>query len=710
MKANEIKCLPFLKKTAQFQIPIYQRPYSWTEQQCRQLWQDILRSGADDTIDSHFIGSVVYVHDGVYQNSEVPRLLVIDGQQRLTTLSLLILALSDELAEREADECPEGLDPAKLRNYHLVNPQEEGEDRYKLLLTYSDRETLRRLVDGQNAADPGINPSPRVIENYARFGAWLGGTSRDELAAVHCGLGKLMMIDVSLDREHDDPQLIFESLNSTGLALSQADLIRNYVLMGLPPADQKRLFEDHWQPMERAFGVDAYANHFDKFVRHFLTMHTRQIPKIRQVYRAFKNYCQGKDTVGVAEVVATLHRFAGYYTRIACVGPSPEPDRGLRRTFMHLERLQVDTAVPFLMEVYDDYAQDIITLNTAAHIVRLIESYVFRRVLCDVPTNTLNQTFASLATRIVKSDDAAYQESLEAVLLMMSGSRRFPGDAEVAEKLQVKDVYSLRTRDYALEKLENYRRKEPVRVDDFTVEHVLPQNPKLPRAWREALGEDWKEEQARLLHTLGNLTLTRYNSELRDHPFLQKREHEGGFANSPLWLNKSLSKLERWDASSIEARTRKLAKRAVEVWVAPRLDDAVLEKYRDDVESERDGDLYTLDDQPLLVGKMRELFDLMDQQIAGIDERIRRGVKKQYIAYSLDANIVCVIPQKRAMKLYLNVPPALLDDPAGLVKDVTGRGHWGTGDSMVWIRKEMDIDAVMPLVRQSYFRHGGYVA
>ncbi|MEM6552582.1 MAG: DUF262 domain-containing protein [Planctomycetota bacterium] len=247
MKANEANCLTFLKKTAQFVIPIYQRPYSWSEQQCRQLWDDVVRSGKDDEVDSHFIGSIVYVQDGVYQASEVPRLLVIDGQQRLTTLSLLILALAEEAKRRgdAGDELPDDLSPRKLRRYHLMNAEEEGDQRYKLMLTYGDAETLRRLVDGKATDHPGVEASPRVMENVGAFRSWLAESSVAHLAAVHHGLGKLMMIDVSLDPKHDDPQLIFESLNSTGLALSQADLIRNYVLMGLEPAEQKRLYEDH---------------------------------------------------------------------------------------------------------------------------------------------------------------------------------------------------------------------------------------------------------------------------------------------------------------------------------------------------------------------------------------------------------------------------------------------------------------------------------
>lgn len=704
MKANETQCLPFLKKTAQFQIPIYQRPYSWTEAQCQQLWKDVERSGADASVDSHFIGSVVYIHDGVFSQAEVPRLVVIDGQQRLTTLSLLILALADEV-EGRGGALAERLDAEKLRQYHLTNPLEAGEYRHKLLLTYADRETLRRLVDREPVRGPGLEPSLRIVGNLALLRAWMKDASDAELDATWVGLGKLTMIDVSLDREHDDPQLIFESLNSTGLALSQADLIRNYVLMGLELEGQKKLFEDHWQPMERAFGLDAYASHFDKFVRHFLTLQTRSIPRIRQVYREFKHYCQGRDDAGVGEVVATLHRFAGHFARIARVGPQGEPDAALARTFGHLGRLKVDTAMPVLLEVYDDYAAKRIGVEAMREIAGMVESYVFRRVLCDIPTNTHNKTFSTLATRIDKEDEDTYVESFAAALLLMKGSQRFPDDAEVTERLKTKDIYSLQTRDYALEKLENYRRKEPVRVLDYTVEHVLPQNPKLPEAWREALGADWKAEHARLLHTLGNLTLTGYNSELRDHPFVQKRDHEGGFANSPLWLNKSLAKLDRWDSAAIEKRTAALSDRLIKVWPVPTLDEDTLAIYR--VDDEEDETEYRLEDLKLLAGNSRQLFDALDARITAMDDRIERRIKKKYVAYRLNANLVSVVPQAVRLKLFFSVPPAVIDDPRGVVEDMTGKGHWGTGKACVGFKDLAQLDDVMTFFKQAYRRHGG---
>lgn len=703
MKANETKCLPFLKGVAQFQIPIYQRAYSWTERQCRQLWDDVLRAGADPKIDSHFVGSVVYVHDGLHTQSEVPRLLVIDGQQRLTTLSLFILALADE-AEQRSSELKAELRPDRFRQYHLTNHLEDGDRRHKLLLTYGDRDTLFRLVDGDPVEAAGFSPSPRIMENLSAFSGWASEASDNQLRHLWSGLAKLMMIDVSLDRQHDDPQLIFESLNSTGLALSQADLIRNHVLMGLEPTAQRDLYEKHWRPMEAAFGPDAYAAHFDGFVRHFLTRRTRQISRQREIYRAFKAYAKGRD---VAEVVADLHHYAGHYVRIAGItapgGAAPETHAKLRRAFAHLRTLKTDTTVPFFLEVMNDRSAGLISDDDALYIVRLIESYVFRRLLCDVPPNTHNKTFASLATRITKTDRASYIESIAAALLHLPGSRRLPDDVELSQKLSVKDVYSLRNRDYLLEKLENHRRKEPFRVSDYTIEHVLPQNPKLSPAWQESLGAEWKDEQKRLLHTLGNLTLTAYNSELSDRPFVDKRDHEGGFAGSPLWLNRSLAKLDRWDVDAVEKRTRTLAERARDVWPLPQLDDATLAKFAPAVDDPKR--VYTLDDFPKLTGEVRSLFDILEEAVTQVDERIERRVAKQYIAFRLDRALLSIVPQNSCLKIYLTAPPSELNDPERRIKDVSGRGHWGTGDAMLQLRRQADLEPAMNLIKQTYQYH-----
>jgi uncharacterized protein with ParB-like and HNH nuclease domain len=285
MKAAEAKVLEFLKKSPQFVIPIYQRTYSWTERECRQLWDDILRTGRNDKISAHFVGSIVYVEKGLYQVSSQSPLLVIDGQQRLTTVMLLLEALARALGNSEPLD---GFSAKKLRSYYMLNELEEGERRYKLVLSQTDKTSLMALLDQRPEPQ---EPSIRIGANFELFQGWVAGEKTD-LSALCKGLAKLVIVDISLNREQDNPQLIFESLNSTGRELSQADLIRNFILMGLEPKLQTKLYEQYWRPMEVDFGQEAYATHFDGFMRHYLTVKTGDIPNVRDVYEAFKQYAR----------------------------------------------------------------------------------------------------------------------------------------------------------------------------------------------------------------------------------------------------------------------------------------------------------------------------------------------------------------------------------------------------------------------------------
>ncbi len=334
MKASEAKMLEFLKKSPQFVIPIYQRTYSWTETECRQLWDDILRTGRDEEVTAHFVGSIVYVEKGLYHVMSQTPLLVIDGQQRLTTIMLLIEALARALGEEEPLN---GFSAKKLRNYYLLNPLEDGESRYKLVLSQTDKASLKALLDQQ--AKPA-EFSLRIEENFKLFQEWVSGI-QDDLISLCKGLAKLVIVDISLNRDQDNPQLIFESLNSTGRELSQADLIRNFILMGLEPQLQTKLYELHWRPMEVLFGQEAYATHFDSFMRHYLTVKTGVLPKVREVYEAFKQFARSSKAGDVESMVKDIHIFAGYYCAIALGG---EQDSQLKIAFHDIRELKVDVS------------------------------------------------------------------------------------------------------------------------------------------------------------------------------------------------------------------------------------------------------------------------------------------------------------------------------------------------------------------------------
>jgi uncharacterized protein with ParB-like and HNH nuclease domain/predicted transport protein len=695
MKATEARLLDFLRKSPQFVIPIYQRTYSWMRQDCQQLWDDILRTGRNDEVKAHFIGSIVYIEKGIFQVSSQSPLLVIDGQQRLTTVMLILEALARRLGDQEPVD---GFSAKKLRNYYLLNPLEDGERGFKLLLTQTDKESLLRLM--QQKPQPAES-SLRVMENFEFFEKQLEAHS-DDLGPVCRGLAKLVIVDIALSRDQDNPQLIFESMNSTGRELTQADLIRNFILMGLEPAHQTQLYEEHWRPMEVNFGQEAYSTHFDGFMRHYLTLKTGEIPNINAVYEAFKSHARSAKIAkaGVDALVADLHIFAGYYCAMAL---DKERDKTLALAFRDLRDLRVDVAYPFLLEMYEDYRNNVLDKADFVLAVRLVESYVFRRAICAIPTNSLNKTFATVG-RALKKD--RYLESIQAHLLSLPSYRRFPADEEFKRELASRDLYNFPRRSYWLRRLENHGRKERVSVDEYTIEHIMPQNEHLSAQWREALGQEWQRVQATWLHTLGNLTLTGYNAEYSDRPFAEKRDMPGGFKESPLRLNVGLGALDSWDEAAIQARAGRLAGLATRVWARPDLPAGVLESYRS--KGERHGD-YTLDAHPQLApgSPMRPLFELLRKEVLALDAGIGEEVLKLYIAYKAETNFVDVVPQKGRLRLSLNMHFHELRDPKGLARDVTNVGRWGNGDVEVGLSTADQLPYVMGLVRQAFEKQMG---
>ncbi len=693
MIATQTNLLTFLQGVKQFVIPIYQRTYSWTaKKECAQLWNDIVRVSKDETIPAHFIGSAVYIERGIYQVSAVPQLLIIDGQQRLTTISLLLYALGeaiDNVGEKSE------INRRKINNYYLFNNDEEDELHYKLILTQQDKETYIHLIDRPILPDAG---SHRLIENYRFFQKKIHESQISPIQ-LYRGLKKLVIVDVSLDRNYDNPQLIFESLNSTGLDLSQADLIRNFILMGLEPQEQTALYNEYWLPMEQSFGQAHYTQLFDRFMRDYLTVKNNGIiPTLREIYTEFKSYVYSQETATVKDIVADIYRYASHFAKLAL---SRSPDAEIQQALQDINVLKVDVAYPFLLEVYDDYSHTLLTREEFITVLNIVESYVFRRVICGIPTNSLNKTFATLSRSI---DKTHYLESIMATFLLKDSYRRFPSDEEFKRELMVKDVYNFRSRNYLLRKLENYQRKERVNVEEYTIEHILPQNENLSTIWQHELGANWQTIQARYLHTIGNLTLTRYNSELSDRPFSEKRDIEGGFADSPLHLNRTLATLETWDETAIQTRTSALSELVLQVWSMPSLPLDVLSQYKQPKGRARER-TYT-DYKPTPTGELLNIYQLLRKRILNLSSSVTEEFKKLYIAYKSTTNFVDIEPQKKRLRLSLNMLFGEIDDPKGICRDITNIGRWGNGDVEVSIDSVDQLDYVMSLIRQSFEKQG----
>lgn len=691
MKAKEAKLLNFLQTAPQLIIPIYQRIYSWSLKECEQLWEDIFRCGIDDENHGHFIGSVVYIEDGLYSVTSQSPLLIIDGQQRVTTVSLLIAALAESVGENEFIE---GFNQAQLRGFYLTNPLLSGEKRYKLILSLTDNETLRAIIDRKKLPE---NCSVRVKENFEFFREKM---KNPQVLEIICkGLSKLIVVDISLQRGHDNPQLIFESMNSTGKKLSQADLIRNHILMGLESERQTALYQDHWRRMELLFGQEAYSEQFDAFMRHYLTVKTGEIPKIDDIYEAFKIYFYRKND-SVETLVADIHQYANYYCSIAL---GNEKNKELKSIFHNIRELRMDVAYPLMLELYDDFHCERLTMNDFSEALRLMESYVFRRAVCSIPTNSLNKTFAGLSKGF---DKKRYLESLKAAFMLLPSYRRFPSDEEFKREIQTRDLYNFRSRSYWLRRLENHNHKEPIAVDEYTIEHILPQcdnqPQKVPAVWRAELGSGWKRVWETRRHTLGNLTLTGYNSKYSNRSFAEKRDIDKGFKHSHLRLNDGLAALRTWDENAILSRAKVMAEQASHVWPSAQLPEAILESYQPPKEGFV---IYGIGDHPhLSKGHTHTLFEAFRNATLELDPCVTEVFLKIYIAYKAEVNFVDIVPQAKNLKLSLNIPFSELNDPRSICRDVTNIGRWGNGDVEVMFENMEDLPYIMFLVTQAFER------
>ena len=681
MKAQDLQFTQLLEGSKQFVIPIFQRTYSWEQSHCQQLWDDIVRVGKSPDSNSHFIGSAVYIPE-TNVDAAIPRWLVIDGQQRITTMLLLLIALKQRL---EVEGVEEPVSAAQVDDLYLRNRYGKGDAAYRMLLTRTDKETLMHLLDSKAPAE---NSSYRIIENYTYFKEQL---AKADVEHIWKGIKKLMIVDVCLQQGIDNPQMIFESMNSTGKALTQADLIRNFVLMGLEHELQTRLYTDYWRPMEVEFGAENYINEFDEFMRYYLVIHTGNV-RIRKgdVYDEFKTYsCK----LEVENLLVDLKEFAGYYCRIALGG---EMDKALSEAFHDIRELRADVCYPMLMELYQDFIQDQITQQEFLVVLRMVESYVFRRAICDIPTNSLRQTFATFMRHIKKD---RYVESVKTGFLLLPSYRRFPGNDEFIRQIQVRNLYKFNRRSYWLRRFENHGRKERVPVQDYTIEHIMPQNSDLNAQWRSDLGEDWGRVHEQYLHTLGNLTLTAYNSEFSDNSFSHKCDIDGGFKQSPLKLNQGLGSCEVWNETAICDRAKKLAGAAAEIWAAPMLPEDILHAYKPVLAT---GARYTISDhQHLLGGLTLELFEAFRIQVMALDECVYEEFLKLYVAYKAETNFVDVVPQAKGLRLSLNLNFPELDDPRGICRDVTSLGRWGNGNVEVRLERSEDITYVVGLVRQA---------
>ena len=566
LQAGETTLNKLLNTSRQFIVPIFQRNYSWQKSQYEQLWFDILRASKFKEKQNHFIGSIVYIDMGT-PAGRPQQLLLIDGQQRLTTISILLCAIKDYVQKFNLET--KLINLAKIKNQFLYNSDEIDEDKYKLLLNVQDKETYIKLID--NTIFTVNKPATNIIKCYEFFYERIEDFIKQhgQIDEIYAGIFKLSLVSISLDKDSDNPQMIFESMNSTGKDLSQTDLLRNYLLMDLTPEKQTRLYKTYWKPMEELFGEDIYkndVNKFDYFIRDFLTLKsdTGYICKINNVYENFKRYYLDNNCEKFA-VLKDLFTYAKYY---ACIDLLQENDDELKLYWQEFKKLDSHVVYPFLLKLYDDYSRQILIKEDFKKILQVVISYLWRRAICEIPTNSLSKTFATLYQAVDKED---YVNSIIKAFVFKSSYKRFPSDYEVREKLQTKDIYHFRLRKYLLEALENYYHKEPIDLNtaNYTIEHIMPQNIEHNLSWQQMLGEDWQEVHSLYLHTLGNLTITGYNAEMSNKSFGEKVNGESGFKHSHLKLNESIAQCDVWNKKAIQRRTNILTDIILKIWKYP---------------------------------------------------------------------------------------------------------------------------------------------
>ena len=694
MRASETRFLSFIKNTTQFVMPVNQRRYAWEKRQCRQLWDDILDAGERSGKQDHFLGQVIYMQCDDDHVTLGSRALVFDGQQRLTTVSLMLEALARRLKD---DDAPDGFNPELIRNSYLCNAFQEGERRHKLLLKPGDSETLLALLHDRPLPE---NPSTLILEAFALFEKLIRHLGPD-VSALCSGLSKLCIVDVSLKDGEDNPQRIFETMNARGLDLTCWDLIENFILMPLDRERQQQLFQDHLRPIERGFERHCEPHkdraQFENFICHFLTLKTGEKPRKGKEYDVFKDYAdlRGVRDRGPGDLAGELRSSAEHYRAIAL---GEETDPVLSGAFEDIRHLRPRAAWPFLLRLYRDHADGRLGKHDFAAVARLVAAYVLRRAVCGLKPLAHHTVFLKALREV---DCERCVERTGAFLLSQPEGLRFPCDDEFREALITRNMYQFRYRDYVLERLENHGRRETVPLGPLTVEHVMPQGEPLPQVWKDELGPEWQSVWQTWLHTLGNLTWTAFNSEMSNKPFAEKRDASRGFRESPLRLNEDLRHAARWDETAIRARGERLAGEAIDIWQRPVLPDSILASFR---KSPSSADALTIDHHPHLRpgAPMHDLFTSFRHAVLAIHPCVREEFKRKYVAYKADTNFVDVVGQKRRLLLVLNARYGALHDPRGIAIDITNRSPWGNGDIQVELEHERQLPYVMDLVRQAF--------
>jgi uncharacterized protein with ParB-like and HNH nuclease domain len=538
MKASETKFQPIIEGTKQYVVPLFQRSYSWDKKEWDLLWEDIIDLCENEELKNHFIGSIVTMPTSSVPEG-VSKYLLIDGQQRLTTIFIILTLLRNKARSQGKDDIA-----TEIEHTMLVNPFKKGDDYFKLLPTQVDREAFKALVNNMPYSE-----EHGMFKCYKYFERKIN--QQDDIIKINKVLtSRFSVVSIVLDYD-DNPHLVFESLNAKGRQLTQADLIRNYFFMRIHVDRQQEMYDLYWKPME-----DGLGSGITEYIRHYM-MREGNFVKQSDVYFTLKDRIERENTI---EALSRLAKFAEYYKKM--INPEWESNILIGRALQRLKRLDSTTVYPFLLNCYDDYSNEVITTDEFVEVIGIIENYLIRRYVCNLETNQYNKLFAQLYGWIKNSHYPSFTDGLRFELQ----KKDYPKDIFLKSRIMEVKLYgqgekNARTK-FILENLEmQFSHKERPSFDNLTIEHILPQT--LNDWWRDHLGSDWQADHELCLHTLGNLTITAYNAELSNESFFKKKIR---FSNSNLELNHYFENALRWDREAIEKRTEYMSDLVIKCW------------------------------------------------------------------------------------------------------------------------------------------------
>lgn len=585
MEARQISIEDFLSSNkTRFIIPVYQRNYDWKEKNCLQLFEDIKNIGLQGERKSHFMGSIVYVSNSDTDSIDLKEYVIIDGQQRLTTSTLFLKALHDVISDEDLKD--------EILESFLINKRLDEKNKLKLKPIKKDDDVFKKLL--KNDFDT-IDTNSNIYKNYNFFKNQM--IKFGDFKSLYLGFKKLFIVHIALNRRDDNPQLIFESINSTGVSLSQSDLIRNFLLMDKEADEQIELFENYWFKIEENLTSENISN----FIRDYLTVKQNKIPNKDDTYEAFKIFVYSQN-IQTKELLGELLEYSKIYKTF--LFPHNEI---YAQNLKNLKQLKIGVVYPFLLSVISSFNKQLMSEKELFVTLEIIESYIIRRMVCNKATNALNKVFASLFSDMLEIQNFSYEyfsKYFATILFSKRGSAVFPDDEEFRADFTSRDAYNLKNIKFILLRLENKDNNEKVDIATLSLEHFMPQT--LSNSWRAKLGDKYQLIHDKYLHNIGNLSLSGDNTQLGNKPFEEKKQILK--EQSRLKLNQYFIDAANWGDNEINQRADVLFEEAKLLWKYPKELDLKLD-FKDS-----DKEFYTLDDDIDITGKKPLYFELLNEK------------------------------------------------------------------------------------------------